>query len=821
MNILKRTLAVLAAITLMLPASTDRGFVSRAAESETAFEMTYNQPTEQLYTVIFRFIDAETGEPVEVKSKPLGKMSVDGINGLGTKTDEKNEVRITDLPRLMYNNSYILKVEYPEEYSDNFMEYLFNPIRSDEPDIREIKLYKNNAKRPNARREPLYTDLLFYDVYSERYDIPGIKAKLILRETDREQTSIGDGEWIIAEWESGGTDPITGEPDYVMELNDLMNTEGKDFKYFLSVEVPEGYEPIEEQEMIFGSQNEGYRIQIPLQPAGGCDTTISFVDAQTGQPLKTGIVSFRYDDNHEIECWGLDESSSKNFKSLKAIENGGWYCIDYNAGNSTYVSRSCWFRIDENDKERNIVIKVDRKGFEFGLHVEIRNRIFDFDANNFQCKLIQVAGDKETIITEWKQENSESITYSVPKPQIEGAYYKIKVETPDGYKPVPEYIIDNFDHPSEDILFEIEKEADRTARLQFVDGDTGELISNVSATLSTGPESLLNIVEKKAAGENSEIEFTDLIKLEKTQYNVFADLPDGYDDQMFDFNFEGDDDQKTIVCTVYKIGSMSQFKGCAARISLADKLTGLQRKSAKAVLYSVDVPKEIINWQPEDLCDVKYIDGLEKGMLYQLKIYENYSDDEPCETISFKFDEDNSFKDISYEIVQSNTYKPNISLTDADTGKAIPFISAELYQMNGYTEPLVAEFENGVIDKDLSLPETGSLIDRYSYYLEITLPEKYRSSDLEFEGERVKPVYKFVSEEAEKNGNGDANCDGKVNMGDVVLIMQSIANPDKYGLNGTDASHLTSDGIKNGDMDGNGITNNDALSIQKILLGLT
>lgn len=73
----------------------------------------------------------------------------------------------------------------------------------------------------------------------------------------------------------------------------------------------------------------------------------------------------------------------------------------------------------------------------------------------------------------------------------------------------------------------------------------------------------------------------------------------------------------------------------------------------------------------------------------------------------------------------------------------------------------------------------------------------------------------------ETAAGGDANCDGKVNMGDVVLIMQSIANPDKYGLNGTNATHITSQGTLNGDMDGNGITNNDALAIQKKLLGLT
>ena len=67
---------------------------------------------------------------------------------------------------------------------------------------------------------------------------------------------------------------------------------------------------------------------------------------------------------------------------------------------------------------------------------------------------------------------------------------------------------------------------------------------------------------------------------------------------------------------------------------------------------------------------------------------------------------------------------------------------------------------------------------------------------------------------------GDANGDGSLDMGDVVLIMQSLANPNKYGENGTDAQHITKRGIALGDMNGDGISTLDALSIQRILLGL-
>ena len=68
---------------------------------------------------------------------------------------------------------------------------------------------------------------------------------------------------------------------------------------------------------------------------------------------------------------------------------------------------------------------------------------------------------------------------------------------------------------------------------------------------------------------------------------------------------------------------------------------------------------------------------------------------------------------------------------------------------------------------------------------------------------------------------GDANCDGGVDMSDVVLIMQSLANPNKYGLEGTDDKHITEQGQLNGDVDASakGITANDALRIQEFLLG--
>ena len=70
---------------------------------------------------------------------------------------------------------------------------------------------------------------------------------------------------------------------------------------------------------------------------------------------------------------------------------------------------------------------------------------------------------------------------------------------------------------------------------------------------------------------------------------------------------------------------------------------------------------------------------------------------------------------------------------------------------------------------------------------------------------------------------GDADCDGEVKMNDVVLVMQSISNADKYGVDGSDKDRITPDGQRNANVYENadsGITVQDALLIQKYLLEL-
>lgn len=76
--------------------------------------------------------------------------------------------------------------------------------------------------------------------------------------------------------------------------------------------------------------------------------------------------------------------------------------------------------------------------------------------------------------------------------------------------------------------------------------------------------------------------------------------------------------------------------------------------------------------------------------------------------------------------------------------------------------------------------------------------------------------------EEASNLKGDANCDGSVSLADAVLIMQSIANADVYGVDGTSKNHITELGMTNADVyeAGSGLTPQDALEIQKYMLKL-
>ena len=83
------------------------------------------------------------------------------------------------------------------------------------------------------------------------------------------------------------------------------------------------------------------------------------------------------------------------------------------------------------------------------------------------------------------------------------------------------------------------------------------------------------------------------------------------------------------------------------------------------------------------------------------------------------------------------------------------------------------------------------------------------------------PLMSYAAETSASAMVGDANSDGQVDLSDAVMIMQALANPNKYGVGGSDARAITAQGWINADCNGanDGVSTNDALAIQMYLLG--
>ncbi|WP_295131502.1 dockerin type I repeat-containing protein [Ruminococcus sp.] len=113
-------------------------------------------------------------------------------------------------------------------------------------------------------------------------------------------------------------------------------------------------------------------------------------------------------------------------------------------------------------------------------------------------------------------------------------------------------------------------------------------------------------------------------------------------------------------------------------------------------------------------------------------------------------------------------------------------------------------------DYDITVENPDST--KYDYYK----GDKYAVSLKKDSLETVMVYFELLNKEVVY---GDANCDGNVELADAILIMQSLANPDKYGTDGSEKNHITQKGRINADVNGSGtMTAEDALTIQRYLL---
>ena len=185
-------------------------------------------------------------------------------------------------------------------------------------------------------------------------------------------------------------------------------------------------------------------------------------------------------------------------------------------------------------------------------------------------------------------------------------------------------------------------------------------------------------------------------------------------------------------------------------------------------------------------------------------------------------------------IVNSKSEKvsSNNKYANFDTDASVSYIPSGNYLLQTDTSKLKSEFEVYGGTMDLTTIGAGSALTGETAQTETTTTTTTTTSETTTTTTTVSSDTTSVTTETATSTStestttstttttlpvagaaGDANCDGEVNMADAVMIMQSIANPDKY--------RLTAEGEANADVDGSaGVTNMDALRIQQFKLGI-
>ncbi len=167
-----------------------------------------------------------------------------------------------------------------------------------------------------------------------------------------------------------------------------------------------------------------------------------------------------------------------------------------------------------------------------------------------------------------------------------------------------------------------------------------------------------------------------------------------------------------------------------------------------------------------------------------------------------------------YSLVQSTDGQKMVAMTENDSIPSLENLINDkagwLYFCPWYMNYLTSEQNNPV----------ENLVEIYNSEYCITLDELPDLKSYPISGgSNVDPP---EIPDTKKTLAGDANCDGSVKLNDAILVMQTIGNPDLYGISGTDEKCITKQGEINSDVAGSsdGLTNLDALEIQKYLLGL-
>ncbi len=164
--------------------------------------------------------------------------------------------------------------------------------------------------------------------------------------------------------------------------------------------------------------------------------------------------------------------------------------------------------------------------------------------------------------------------------------------------------------------------------------------------------------------------------------------------------------------------------------------------------------------------------------------------------------------------MRSVTLPPSVAKVSSGAFAHTPV--KEIFIMNPECEFIELKGYNRIITNGISFDEDNNVSD----ILDVKI-YGYADSTAQVYAEKYGYSFKVIGDPANRTA-GDANCDENVDMADVVLVMQALASPDKYGAGGSDDESILDQGIENADVDKSitGLTTGDAKKIQEYLLGL-
>ncbi|WP_295080197.1 dockerin type I repeat-containing protein [Ruminococcus sp.] len=428
--------------------------------------------------------------------------------------------------------------------------------------------------------------------------------------------------------------------------------------------------------------------------------------------------------------------------------------------------------------------------------------------------------------------------------------------------------------PDKDICFCFEEGIETPAvesklRIHIIDSETGETPKDVVCKVNEG---LSYRTPREMEYNTSEDDDITLENLSGT-YNIKVYSPDQYNNSfffeyspdkglyadgvsLFEVSFtlypKGDND---IYIKLVPIDSKpdSQGDNCVANVSVIDSETGeyIPNIHCNVYLSGNDYNIPVAGWNSADHT-IGCVRGLYAGQNYLLSLFDIPSGYICKSDVYFSFDAPNETKDITlyaFKPENTNVYIKALDISDErPNGKYIPyknyrFMGYDEFQLEVYDAEGNAVYRNAA--GEMFLPDGEYTVKAVSPYYGYVLPDENApktkaamkqitdyiiaaNGELSItvkDGQMAeKCCFLFINEKeySEAINYGDSNCDGTVDLADAVLIMQALANPDKYGLNGSSELCITAKGLNNADVDSTvkGLTSNDALCIQKYLLGI-